>query len=132
MSQRKVLKTKYNPITGVTFEFVSQPAVVLTTPKDTIQKKQKTLTSSVHFNQNIRIKHIPTTTNNKIDVITDNNDAYKENKNNNTVNDINKEDVYIDSEKLKQEQLLRAKYEKQKTKYLRQIRKNKEYNYNNH
>ena len=132
MSQKKVLKTKYNPITGVTFEFVSQPGVVLTTPKDTIQGKQKPLTSSVHFNQNIRIKHIPTTTNNKIDVITDNNDAYKENKNNNTVNDTNKEDVYIDSEKLKQEQLLRAKYEKQKTKYLRQIRKNKEYNYNNH
>lgn len=56
---------------------------------------------------------------------TNNNIVYEGNKDDNKVNHINN-DVYIDSDRIKQEQLLRAKHQKQKAKSLRQMRKQKE------
>ena len=125
MSQRKILKTKYSPITGQSFESVSQKAVTLHKQKDTTTQKQNSSALSAHFTQTVHTKHVYTAKNDKIAVSINNKDANQKNKDNNIVNNTNN-DAYIDSEKIKQEQLLRAKHQKQKTKSLKQMRAMKE------
>lgn len=125
MSQRKILKTKYSPITGQSFEAVSQPAVTLHKQKDSDRTKNISSTSSAHFTQGIHTTHIYTPKNDKMDVITNDDNVNQENKDNNIVNNTNN-DAYVDSEKIKQEQLLRAQHQKQKTQSLKQMRKMKE------
>ena len=69
MSERKILITKYNPVTGMSLNFVAQPAVSLQTKKDGRQTKRKQSTHSVHFKQNVHTTtHVYATKNHKITV----------------------------------------------------------------
>ena len=125
MSERKILKTKYSPITGQSFEAVSQQAVTLHKQKDTTTQKQNSPVLSANFKQTIRTKHVYTAKNDKVAVTINNKDANKENKDNNIVKNTNN-DAYIDSNEIKQEQILRVQHQKQKTQSLKKMRKMKE------
>ena len=125
MSQRKILKTKYSPITGQSFEAVPQQAVTLHKQKDTTTQKQNSSALSAHFTQTVHTKHVYTAKNDKVAVSINNKDTNKENKDNNIVKNTNN-DAYIDSNEIKQEQILRAQHQKQKTQSLKQMRKIKE------